>query len=319
MFLRKANSKWIVRTPAKLNVYLSIQGRRPDGYHELHTLMLPIAIFDTLSFEPLHAEGTSPRGIQFQLLAVGGRPERVRPGGTPGGVREVPDDGTNLVVRALSALRQYAGCKSGANVTLVKRIPAGAGLGGGSSDAAAALVAANKAWGLALAQHELAQVASTLGSDVPFFLTCRPAVCTGRGEVVTPLEKGGRLHMVLVTPPERLASAEVYGALETTGWTVPAPDHTARFERLLTAIRRGDVGALGRLFYNGLERAALSLQPGLARVKKSLERISDAGGLMTGSGSSFFCLCRTARHARRGAAYLNSLGLSSAISVASCG
>lgn len=309
MFLRKANSKWIVRTPAKLNVYLSIRGRRTDGYHEVQTLMVPIRLFDSVVFEPCPLLDTPPSGIGFNLA----RPSR---SAEP---LEVPADGTNLVVRAVTALRQRTGCRYGARITLTKRIPAGAGLGGGSSDAAAALVAANEAWGLGLPHSELSEVAASLGSDVPFFLTSSAAVCSGRGEIVAPLESGGRLHVIVVTPKERLASAAVYAALGESDYAGEAATGSDRFAQLVRAFRRGDVGTMGRLLCNGLARAALSLEPGLARLSDVLVRLSGGKAAMTGSGSSFFCLCRTEREARRGAARLRSLRFASAIATASYG
>jgi 4-diphosphocytidyl-2-C-methyl-D-erythritol kinase len=302
-----------------LNVYLAILGRRPDGYHELQTLMAPINVFDSLVLEPASADPGLAHGIRFSLVSPERKSGTGSLGARPREAQDVPPDETNLVVRALAELRRRTGCPEGAKVTLVKRIPAGAGLGGGSSDAAAALLAANRAWKLRLARHELTDIAATLGSDVPFFLTCRAAVCTRRGDAVTPVEHGTRLHMILATPPERLASADVYAALDAADWAANDPHAAAKFDRLVGAFRRGDVGTLRRLLTNGLERAALALRPSLVRVKELMGRVSNAGAVMTGSGSSFFCLCRTAREARCGAAYLRSLGLSSAISIASCG
>jgi len=231
---------------------------------------------------------------------------------------EVPSDETNLVVRAVDALRRKTGCQSAAQITLTKRIPAGAGLGGGSSDAAATLVAANKAWGLGLSGQDLADLAASLGSDVPFFLSSRPAVCSGRGEIVSPLDRAARLHVILVTPNERLASADVYAALRVADFAEDAAG-TTRLQQLVHAFRDGDVGRLSRLLCNGLARAALSIEPSLARLRDLLARLGAGTAMMTGSGSSFYCLCRTAREARRGAACLRSLGYPSAIATTTYG
>jgi 4-diphosphocytidyl-2-C-methyl-D-erythritol kinase len=309
MFLRKANSRWTAQAPAKLNVYLSVLGPRPDGYHEIRTLMVPIGLVDGLILEPCAAVDAPPLGISLRLVLPQARCEPV----------EVPSDESNLVVRALTALRQRTGCRTGARVTLTKRIPAGAGLGGGSSDAAAALMAANAAWGLGLARPALADVASSLGSDVPFFLECRPAICSGRGEAITLVERTARLHVVVVTPTQRLASGAVYAALRKEHFAGDASWEDSRCAQVLRAFGRGDVPTLGRLLYNGLTGAAHSLAPGLARLARSLAEVGGGSAVMSGSGSSYFCLCRTAREARRGAAYMKSLGYESAFATASYG
>jgi 4-diphosphocytidyl-2-C-methyl-D-erythritol kinase len=309
MFLRKANAKWTARAPAKLNVYLAVQGRRLDGYHEIRTLMVPIGLFDSLVVEPVRPADTPPSGILFNLAVPRERSVAV----------QVPSGDSNLVVRALSALRQRTGCSSGVRVSLTKRIPAAAGLGGGSSDAAAALLAANGAWGLNLGHAELAEIAASLGSDVPFFLHSRAAVCSGRGEVVAPLARSARLNAVVVTPHQRLASREVYAALCEESFVRDEVAETARLARLVRAFERGDVPTISRLLYNGLTDAALSLAPSLGQLAALLARFCGGSAIMSGSGSSFFCLCRTARQARRGAAFMKSLGYESAFAIASYG
>ena len=133
----------------------------------------------------------------------------VRSGGS--GFEDVPRDGKNLVLRAVELVRRRTGTKQGARLRLIKRIPTAAGLGGGSSDAAAALVAANLGWKLGLSLPELAALAAELGSDVPFFLNRGPAVCRGRGERIEPADGLGLMNFVVVRPPEGLATAAVYG------------------------------------------------------------------------------------------------------------
>ena len=203
-------------TPLEVSTSSGV-GARPGG----------LSHSETLDVAPCAAADAPPLGISFRLDSPGKRFEPV----------EVPSDESNLVVRALAALRQRTGCPTGARIALTKRIPAGAGLGGGSSDAAAALLAANEAWGLGLARSGLAEVASSLGSDVPFFLDGRPAVCSGRGETITPVERTARLHAVVVTPQQELRDASVRG-----------PDIEARRpvddspERHATGIRRPDEG-----------------------------------------------------------------------------
>lgn len=319
MLLRMANSKWIVRTPAKLNVHLAVKGRRNDGYHELQTLMVPIRLFDTLTFEPLAGANASSQVVQFSLAPLAVRRQSTRWAPKPTPSLGVPSDDRNLVVRALTELRRRTGCTSRAKVTLTKRIPAGTGLGGGSSDAAAALVTANLAWGLGLKKPDLMDIAACLGSDVPFFISCRPAICSSRGEVVAPLRQAARLHAVVASPEERLGSAEVYAAVREEDFTRENNDVRSRLDRLVEALAAGNVGLVRRLRRNALERPAFSLCPALSRLKATLERWSEGGAMMTGSGTSCFCLCRTARHAARGAAYLRSMGIQTALATASYG
>ena len=169
----------VIQAPAKLNLFFEVLAKRTDGYHEIESLMCPIDLYDTLHFQE------DPSG-QLELTC-----RRVFGAGGPGGrgLHEMPEGPENLVFRAVELVRRRTGIRRGAKLWLVKRIPAAAGLGGGSSDAAAALVAANEGWRLGRSRHELAQWAAELGSDVPFFLAGGPAICRGRGERVEPVAR----------------------------------------------------------------------------------------------------------------------------------
>ena len=204
MHIRRSAMGVIVLAPAKLNLFFEVLGKRDDGYHEIETLMCPIGLYDTLRFIDL------PVGpVRLRCHRVfGAEGPRGR------GLDQVSDGPDNLVVRAVELVRRRAGVNRGADILLVKRIPAAAGLGGGSSDAAAALVAANEVWRLGRSRGELARWAGELGSDVPFFLADGPAICRGRGERVTPIEGVGNLFFVLVRPPAGLATAAVYAACQ---------------------------------------------------------------------------------------------------------
>ncbi len=153
-----------------MNLSLCLQGRRDDGYHELETVMLALRFYDELQLE----------AAEDGVLEL-----------TVSGADDVPTDERNLVIRA-ERLRTATGCSRGGKVRLTKRIPSQAGLGGGSSDAAAALVAGNRLWALGLSADQLSTIAATLGSDVPFFLAPRAAVCTGRGEQVRAFYAGAK-------------------------------------------------------------------------------------------------------------------------------
>ena len=161
----------VVQAPAKLNLFFEVLGKREDGYHEVETLVTPIDLYDTLYVAPEEGERVS-----FSCHRVCGL------WGADGTWADhLPDGADNLVVRAVELLRRRAGVRTGARLHLVKRIPTAAGLGGGSSDAAAALVGANAVWRLGWSWQDLAHVGAELGSDVPLFFAQGPAICRGRG------------------------------------------------------------------------------------------------------------------------------------------
>jgi 4-diphosphocytidyl-2-C-methyl-D-erythritol kinase len=353
-----------VWAPAKLNLFLEVLGKRPDGYHELETLMVPVSLCDWLSFTSLppgaaQKSGTTEsetgqpgngrsgdnapsndtdslggstglgnsasagkrasaivfsgqwanpgRGGEGQehsssaSAARGGR----RAGGADGSSNQhpIPQGADNLVVKAVELLRRRAGTDAGATIRLVKRIPMAAGLGGGSSDAAAALAAANLAWRLGYSARELMPLAAEVGSDVPFFLAGAAAVCRGRGERVEPLRPRALSHFVIVQPPGGLATADVYRRCRPAS----SPQTCGA---LIAALHRGDLSAAGRHLHNALERAAEQLSPWITHLKEDFNRLDLPGHQMTGSGTSYFGLCRSARHARWAAARLRSLGWS---------
>jgi 4-diphosphocytidyl-2-C-methyl-D-erythritol kinase len=215
----------------------------------------------------------------------------------------------NLAVRAVSRLREAAGVAAGAAMHLVKRIPMTAGLAGGSADAAAALAAANIAWNLNWPIDRLSEVAAELGSDVPFLLQRRPAICRGRGELVEP--QGGLfpLHFVIVHPPAGLSTAEVYARCRPA--EAPRP-----VRALVEAWRRGRMAEVGRLLYNRLEEAAAASSPWIDRLRHEFNKLDFLGHQMTGSGSGYFGVCRDRRHARRLAAALRSRGFAQVFAVA---
>jgi 4-diphosphocytidyl-2-C-methyl-D-erythritol kinase len=207
------------------------------------------------------------------------------------GVEEMPQGTDNIAVRAIGLLRERAGINRSAAVRLTKRIPSAAGLGGGSSDAAAALVAANVAWNLNWSIQRLAELAAELGSDVPFFLYSAPAVCRGRGEQIEPVRRFGKLHVVVVRPPAGLSTAAVYKACR------PSVSPLA-VEPLLEALWQGDARRLGGRMHNALALAARGLSPWIDRLAGEFAGMECLGSQMSGSGSSYFGICRNAGHAQ---------------------
>jgi 4-diphosphocytidyl-2-C-methyl-D-erythritol kinase len=266
-----------------VNLSLEVLGKRPDGYHELRTVMQAVSLFDELQFEP------RPDG-EIRLTCSG---------------LAAPEGEDNLVVRAARLLQQDAGVTLGASVALRKRIPLGGGLGGGSSDAAVTLLALRSAWRLDVPGKRLAEMAAELGSDVAFFLQGGTALCEGRGERVRQVACARRIHYVLVTPPHRVSTAQAYGALRA-GLTTHAHDSN----NVLRALERGDAGLLGRSLRNDLQAPVLSLHPDLDRIWHKLMRtkaLQEAeGALLSGSGASFFVVARTEKGAEQTAEALRS-------------
>jgi 4-diphosphocytidyl-2-C-methyl-D-erythritol kinase len=202
---------------------------------------------------------------------------------------EAPADESNLVLRATQLLRQQFRVGQGASLTLTKRVPAGRGLGGGSSDGAAALVLLSALWELDVPEASLADLAARLGSDVPFFLGSPLAVMKGRGEIIEPVDAEPPVWVVLVVPPFGLATRDVYAA-STLPLTRPAEGVSLGW---LDQLRRGHVEELDSCLVNDLEPAARALCSSLETIH---DRLREAGArcvLMTGSGSAVFALAAT--------------------------
>ncbi|MBN1394482.1 MAG: 4-(cytidine 5'-diphospho)-2-C-methyl-D-erythritol kinase [Pirellulales bacterium] len=304
MLIHRSSVGWIIQAPAKLNLFFEVLGRRGDGYHEIETLMVPIGLYDTLLFEEdssgqilFECRGNSRESRSQDNIAALGQSPAV-----------LPANRENLVVRAVDLFRRRAGVRRGARVRLIKRIPIAGGLGGGSSDAAAALVAANEGWQLGWPRSELRSLAAELGSDVPFFLADGPAVCRGRGERIVPATIAGNAAFVVVYPPEGLSTAAVYKHCRPA--SNPRP-----IEPILESAGRGDWSLVGRLLFNRLQPAARELSVWIRRLEETVSRQDCWGHGMSGSGTCYFALCRHMRHARRVARRLQATGIGKAYAV----
>ena len=255
------------KSPCKVNLLLNILGKRPDGFHELETVMHPVGVFDHLSVE----KGGS--GIHLRC--------------TPPGL---PTDSRNLVHRAAAAFRDRAGVRDGVKIHLEKHVPLAAGLGGGSGDAATTLLAMNELFGNPCSDNDLREIAAGIGSDVPFFLQSRPALATGRGEKVEALDFFPALRdaaFVLVHPGFGIATAWAYENLARFPDAVNGRPGRAR--RLVQVLQSGVVGACAGHLYNSLEAPALEKYPLLA-LFQDFFRAHGAPTLMSGSGSSTFAI-----------------------------
>jgi len=274
-----------VDAPAKVNLWLGVLHLRMDGYHEIDSLMQTISLRDRLTLRPA-GDG------RIALRLTGARADGV------------PSDGSNLVVKAALALRERFAIAAGADILLRKEIPAGAGLGGGSSDAAAALIGLCQLWSLKPSAEDLYGLAADLGSDVPFFLRGGTARCTGRGEKVEQLRSRGTAHLVLVFG-RPLSTKEVYRRWDAQGLTTP-------FLEGMMPHGGGQVvdlqALVDRPMKNYLEPSAFELMPGLAGSKEALLSRGACWASMSGSGSCVFGVVRSAAEAKALAAAMRRAG-----------
>jgi 4-diphosphocytidyl-2-C-methyl-D-erythritol kinase len=260
-----------VQAPAKVNLTLRVLGRRPDGYHDLESVVAAVTLFDGLEFsasDDLH-------------LACEGIP--------------VSAGEDNLVLRAARLLRTESGTRAGARVRLEKRIPPGRGFGGGSADAAATLVALDALWGLNLAREDLARLGARVGSDVPFFFGSPVAILRGRGERLEAVQARPRWWLALAWPDYCLATVDVYAALDRLAESVNGrPEATAILEVL-----EGPASGAAALLVNDLEGAARRVRLDGMDLRAVFRQSGAASVGMTGSGSAYFALADTEGQARR--------------------
>ncbi|MCR5123459.1 MAG: 4-(cytidine 5'-diphospho)-2-C-methyl-D-erythritol kinase [Ruminococcus sp.] len=250
-----------LRAYAKLNLFLDITGRRADGYHELKTVMQSVSIYDELTF-------TLTEGAGLELSCDRG---------------DLPVNDDNLVVKGIKAVLNYAyfqpGCKI--SVRLKKRIPSGAGMGGGSADCAAAIIAMNELFHLELTRDELIAAAKMCGADVPFCVTGGTALCEGIGEKITPLPSPDELIFAVVKPSQSISTPAAYKSFDTKG--KPAAGDCDGFA---AALESGSADRIGSKLYNAFTAADEPVY--IERIKSSLIRCGAYGAEMTGSGSAVF-------------------------------
>jgi 4-diphosphocytidyl-2-C-methyl-D-erythritol kinase len=252
----------------KVNLLLNILGKRPDGFHELETLMHPVGLHDTLSFE------RSGRDIKLTCSDP-----------------MLPVHSKNLVFRAAALFLKKAAINEGVRIHLEKRIPISAGLGGGSGNAAATFLALDELFGHPLSPASLHEMAAALGSDVPFFFQDRPAIATGRGEIIEPLEFFPALrsaHIFLIHPGFGISTAWAYQQLSR--YPEAQNGRPGRAAKLANLLRAGDTAAAGREFYNSLEAPALHKYSLLELFQGFLRENGAWAVLMSGSGSTTFAL-----------------------------
>jgi 4-diphosphocytidyl-2-C-methyl-D-erythritol kinase len=256
---------WIA--PAKINIFLRVLSKRADGYHNIFSLMQKITLYDDLIFSP------RPKGIVLHCTGI-----------------NLPANNKNLVVRAAKAIFDYCNYSGGMEITLHKKIPLTAGLGGGSSDAATTLMALNKICSFTLKKDELIKIGAKIGADVPFFIFGNAALASGIGDKLKHLRNLPQIDLLLIKPPFELSTKMVYKNLNLR---LTRGKNSYSIPQFLV------LGDIVHLLHNDLESVSLEVHPELADLKKMLLRHGALGALMSGSGPTVFGIFRNGKEAKQ--------------------
>ena len=280
-----------VRVPAKINLHLAVGPRRPDGYHDLVSVLQTVSLHDTLRIRCDDGQALHPAARRRMGLVL-------TADGTTGDA--VPLDDDNLVLVAGRRLMREVGMGvepgDGGPTTrlhLTKRIPVAAGMAGGSADAAAALVGLDRAWGTALGPERLRELAADVGSDVPFCVLGGTALAGGTGTSVASVLARGTAHWVVGVDAGALPTTDVYRAFDDL-----APPPSRDPDAVLQALRTGDVEALADALHNDLEPAAFALRPDLRERRDALRDAGALAAIVSGSGPTLVALAADAADAR---------------------
>ena len=284
-----------VRVPGKVNLFLGVGDRRPDGYHELATVFHAVSLSDDVVVRTADV-------LSLQLIGEG--------------AGEVPTDERNLAWRAAELMADHVGRAPDVEITIEKSIPVAGGMAGGSADAAAVLVGMNALWELGVPRRDLHAMAAELGSDVPFALHGGTALGTGRGEELATVLARNTFHWVLAFGTGGLSTAAVYSEIDRLR-EAGSPPRLDDPEPLLTALSSGDPHALAPLLGNDLQPAALSLQPNLRRTLRAGGEAGALAGIVSGSGPTCAFLCVSAEAAVAVGAELAGAGVCRTVRVAS--
>jgi 4-diphosphocytidyl-2-C-methyl-D-erythritol kinase len=276
-FSHLPESSVIARAPGKINLVLRVGPRRADGYHDLLTCFQAVDIWETVALSPAD---------EFSIAVSGDV-----------NLGEIPLDGNNLAMKAVAAVARATGRTDAVAILIDKKVPVGGGMGGGSADAAATLIAINELWHTGLSQVELLTIAAELGSDVPFLLEGGTAIGRGRGEILEPI-KSLAFSWVIVPSMEHLATPGVYGRLDELRADVDVVLPESLPDAFLDALYRGDPEALAPHLINDMAQASLDLEP---ELEATLEMGITSGALavmVSGSGPTCAMLARDQNHAQ---------------------
>ncbi|OQX61028.1 MAG: 4-(cytidine 5'-diphospho)-2-C-methyl-D-erythritol kinase [Desulfococcus sp. 4484_241] len=248
-----------VLSPAKINLFLHVTGKRKDGYHELFSLMCPVSVFDEITLEIKKKEGITTKCDHS----------------------DVPSDESNLAHRAAALFFETTGIKSGLSITIKKNIPVCAGLGGGSSNAASVLLHLNKHFKNPVSTKDLIRLGASIGADIPFFLYGKPAIATGIGDLLTPYSMIPNAPIVLVRPAISISTAKVYKSYNLT------LTNNEKNSTVLSFTKESRLDFAKHLV-NDLEKVTALIYPEIGEAKKELMRLGAIGALMSGSGPTVF-------------------------------
>lgn len=259
-----------IKSPAKVNLFLEVLGKREDGYHNVETILETIALFDVIILKELKEE------IEIRS-----------------NLPELPLGKENLAYQAAFLLKERLGIEKGIQITIDKRIPLASGLGGGSSNAASVLLGLNKLWNLHLSYKGLFNIIRELGADIPFFLRGGRAIGRGRGDELQPLSQGQTLYFVLVSPDFEVSTEWAYKNLKGN-----LTKERRSITIALSALKSGKIEKITNSLYNRLEEAVIPRHPLIARIEERLLELGACGALMSGSGPSVFGLAEDERIAK---------------------
>ncbi len=264
-----------VLAPAKINLTLEILGKRPDGYHDLRSLVVPVSLYDTLTLTRLDEPVIE---VACAVVGLPGEAQVLLPGAAD-----------NLAVRAATLLREETGYLGGVRIEIQKEIPIGGGMGGGSADAAGTLVALNRLWETGLTVDRLMELGARLGSDIPAMVYGKPVCMEGRGEKVRPIScqwpAGTQWWIVVVNPGFNVPTRDIYRRFRS-GLTSPQETYI----NACFALERGDVKQASACLYNSLEAVVFNKYPLLLMVAERLKSAGALGVLLSGSGASVFAV-----------------------------
>jgi 4-diphosphocytidyl-2-C-methyl-D-erythritol kinase len=248
-----------IKAPAKINARLEITGKRPDGYHDLFSIMIPVELFDHIDIRLNNSGQISIKSSGFL----------------------VPDNPTNLVYRAAKIFYDRAEIENkGVEIGLNKNIPVAAGLGGGSSDAASTLLALNELNSFPLTENDLLQLALSLGADVPFFIKAVPSIATGVGEILEPIPKWPGFWYLIITPQIEVSTAWVY-----QNYKMKLTSN--EYDYISKSLKNGDI-SITDILKNDLEKVTCTSFPLISALKKRIMDAGAEGAIMSGSGPSVF-------------------------------
>lgn len=270
-----------IKTYAKINLYLDVIGKYPDGYHEIESIFQTVSLADTLTFQEI------PKGIVITTNS-----------------ESLPVDEKNIVYKTAKKIQDIAKIKKGVHVHIDKNIPIGAGLGGGSANSAGTIFALNKLWGLNWNEIEQSNIAIKIGADVPYFLKGGTQAVTGKGEKLTQISTIPDIWIVLIHPPFSLSTASVYRhpTLKIRLHMRKKNHYTLSFRKAIIALQKCE---WNKVIYNRLEIPSFSMHPELHEVKKKIKKMGFPFVGMTGSGSTLFVIVESKQEGEKLISHLN--------------